>query len=263
MSRIYELLQRAGREQAIYTNQPLVEGEPVPAQPGPVPVAAAVPLSEPQASSLELADEELEEFTKLVQRLFIVPGSESPRSVVFSAPEQGNGCSWVCARVAEVLSRQVAGSVCVIDANLRRPSLHSQFAVENHYGLSDALVRPDPVRSFVTNLGRQNLWMMSCGSNPEAAHNLLTSDRMRLRLSELRAEFDYVLLDVAALSDANDAVLLGCGTEGVVLVLKANASRRESARTAIQELQSAKARVLGAVLNQRTFPIPETIYNKI
>jgi Mrp family chromosome partitioning ATPase len=72
-----------------------------------------------------------------------------------------------------------------------------------------------------------------------------------------------VLLDVAAMSDANDAVLLGCGTEGVVLVLKANASRRESARTAIHELQSAKARVLGAVLNQRTFPIPETIYNKI
>jgi Mrp family chromosome partitioning ATPase len=86
---------------------------------------------------------------------------------------------------------------------------------------------------------------------------------MRLRLSELRAEFDYVLLDVAALSDANDAVLLGSGTEGVVLVLKANSSRRESARNAIQDLQNAKARVLGAVLNQRTFPIPESIYKKL
>jgi Mrp family chromosome partitioning ATPase len=259
MSRIYELLQRAGREQALYTNQPLTEAEPTAEAPVPQPAVFA----EPQASSLPMTETEVEEFTKLVQRLFIVPGSESPRSVVLTAPERGTGCSWVCARVAEILSRQVAGSVCVVDANLRRPGLHSQFGVENHHGLSDALVKSDPVRTFAHNLGRANLFMVSCGSCTEAAQNLLTSDRMRLRLSELRSEFDYVLLDAAALSDANDAVLLGCGTEGVVLVLKANASRRESARTAIHELQSAKARVLGAVLNQRTFPIPESIYNKI
>jgi Mrp family chromosome partitioning ATPase len=86
---------------------------------------------------------------------------------------------------------------------------------------------------------------------------------MRLRLAELRAEFDYVLLDVAALTDSNDAMLLGGSADGVVLVLKANTSRRESARKSMQDLENAKARVLGAVLNQRTFPIPQSIYNKI
>jgi Mrp family chromosome partitioning ATPase len=255
MSRNFELLQRVGREQALYATQPVAEVEPIPEQP--------VIFSEPQPSLLTMAEVEVEEFTKLVQRLFIVPGNDAPRSVVFTAPEGGNGCSWVCARVAETLARQVAGSVCLVDANMRRPGLHSQFGAENHYGLSDALVKPDPVRSFATNLGKPNLWIVSCGSNTEAAQSMLTSDRMRLRLSELRAEFDYVLLDVAALSEANDAVLLGSGTEGVVLVLKANSSRRESARNAIQDLQNAKARVLGAVLNQRTFPIPESIYKKL
>jgi len=78
----------------------------------------------------------------------------------------------------------------------------------------------------------------------------------------LRAEFDYVLLDVAAVTEANDATLLGCGADGIVLVLKANTSRRESARKVTQDLQAAKVRVLGAVLNQRTFPIPESIYKK-
>jgi protein-tyrosine kinase len=255
MSRNFELLQRIGREQALYTTSPVPEPEPFVEQP--------VVFSGPVASQLAISSAELEEFTKLVQRLFIMPGNDSPRSVVFAATERGNGCSWVCARVADVLASQVSGSVCLVDANLRRPGLHAQFSAENHNGLSDALLRPDPVRSFARNLGRANLWMVSCGSSSEEAQSLLSTDRMRLRMSELRAEFDYILVDVAALSDANDAVLLGCGSDGVVLVLKANTSRRESARKATHDLQNAKAKVLGAVLNQRTFPIPESIYKKL
>ena len=255
MSRNFELLQRIGREQTLYsTTTPVSEPELLPEQP--------VIFTGPVASQLTLGEGELEEFTKLVQRLFIMPGNDSPRRVVFASTERGNGCSWVCARVADVLAGQVSGSVCLVDANLRHPGLHAQFSAENHDGLSDALLRPDPVRSFARNLGRPNLWMVSCGSSTEEGQNLLSTDRMRLRMSELRAEFDYVLLDVAAVTEANDATLLGCGADGIVLVLKANTSRRESARKVTQDLQAAKVRVLGAVLNQRTFPIPESIYKK-
>jgi len=94
----------------------------------------------------------------------------------------------------------------------------------------------------------------------------MVRDTMLLRLFAAAPSLTWkqmVLVDVAALGDANDAVLLGCGGDGVVLVLKANTSRRESARKAVQDLQTAKVRVLGAVLNQRTFPIPESIYRKL
>jgi Mrp family chromosome partitioning ATPase len=60
-----------------------------------------------------------------------------------------------------------------------------------------------------------------------------------------------------------DGIALGRAAEGVVLVLKANASRRDAARKAVQDLQTAGARILGAVLNQRTFPIPQAIYSKL
>jgi len=254
MSRNFELLQRIGREQEL---QAAAEPEPVLVQDEPV------VFSGPVTPALAIEGIELEEFTKLVQRLFTLPAGEAPRTVVFTATENGNGCSWVCARVGEVLASQVSGSVCLVDANLRRPSLHSQFTSENHYGLSDALVKTGSMRTFARNLGRPNLWMVSCGSNPEEGQGFLSSERMRLRMAELRSEFDYVLIDAAALGDANDAVVLGAAADGVVLVLKANASRRESARKAMQDLQSASARVLGAVLNQRTFPIPESIYKKL
>jgi capsular exopolysaccharide synthesis family protein len=255
MSRNFELLQKIGREKTLYSTvaaeEPIAEME-----------STAAPVV-PTGSRLELQGAELEEFTKLVQRVFMLNGNDSPRTVVFTGAEQGNGCSWVCARVAEVLVGQVSGSVCLVDANLRHPGLHEQFGVHNRYGLTDALQKREPIRSYAQPLFCPNLWLVSSGPPAGDNQSLLASDRMRLRMTELRAEFDYVLVDTAAISTCTDATALACSTDGLVLVLKANSSRRESARKAIHDLKAAKARVLGAVLNQRTFPIPQSIYNKL
>jgi Mrp family chromosome partitioning ATPase len=86
---------------------------------------------------------------------------------------------------------------------------------------------------------------------------------MRSRLAELRSIFDYVLIDAAPMNACNDAIVLGGLSDGVVLLLKANSSRRETARKALQDLQTANVPALGAVLNQRTFPIPEALYKRL
>jgi Mrp family chromosome partitioning ATPase len=86
---------------------------------------------------------------------------------------------------------------------------------------------------------------------------------MRALLPELQREFDYVLIDAPPIVSGDDSVVLGRSAEGIVLVLRANASRRETARKAVQNLESANVRVLGAVLNRRTFPVPESIYRKL
>jgi hypothetical protein len=105
--------------------------------------------------------------------------------------------------------------------------------------------------------------LASQGAMAPNAHTLLLSDPMRLRLAELRQYFEYVLIDAPALSLGRDSIVLGRAAEGVILVLKANSSRREAARKAVQDLQNAGVRILGAVLNQRTFPIPQVIYDKL
>jgi capsular exopolysaccharide synthesis family protein len=212
---------------------------------------------------LKMEDKQRDEIFKLVQRVFFTPGGDGSRMIVVAATESGNGCSWICARMAEVLASQVASSVCVVDANLRAPGLHREFGVQNHYGLSNALQSYGPVRGFVTQLSRPNLWLLSCGAESESAQGLLGSDRMRTLLPELRREFDYVLIDAPPLHGGDDTLLLGRGSEGVVLVLKANTSRREAARKAVNDLANANVRVLGAVLNHRTFPVPESIYKKL
>jgi capsular exopolysaccharide synthesis family protein len=204
-----------------------------------------------------------DELTKLVQNLFRLPDSTGPRRVVFAGTESGTGCSWICAHVAEILAAQVNASVCVVDCNLRSPSLHQQFGVQNHHGLSDALLGSASVRHYAHRLSRANLWLLSCGAPVENRQPLLASDRMRLRLRELGAVFDYTLIDAAPLNLQNDASVLGGFCDGVILVLKANASRREIASKALQELQAAQVAILGAVLNQRTFPVPQAIYDRL
>jgi capsular exopolysaccharide synthesis family protein len=201
-----------------------------------------------------------DEISKLVQNLFL--GPQGARRVVFSGTESGSGCSFTCAHAAEALAPQGPGKVCVVDCNLRSPGLHEQFGVENHHGLSDALSGTGPIREYLHRMSK-NLWLLSCGSAPESAHTMLGSDRMRSRMAELRATFEYVLIDAAPLNASNDAVILGGLSDGVVIMLKANSSRRETARKAVQELQAANVRTLGAVLNQRTFPIPETLYKRL
>jgi protein-tyrosine kinase len=260
MSRNFELLQKIGREQTLYatsTAEEPISRQPIIEEMEPLPAIVSA------GSRLQIEGAELEEITKLVQRVFLLPGNDSPRTVVFSSTESGNGCSWVCARVAEVLASQVTGSVCLVDANLRAPGLNQQFAVENHHGLTDALRTRESMRSFAQPLSCPRLWLVTSGSSAEDGQSLLSSERMRLRMSELRAEFDYVLIDTPAVGSSNDATVLGSSTDGLVLVLKANSSRRETARGAIHDLRTAKVRVLGAVLNQRTFPIPQSIYDRL
>ena len=256
MSRNFELLQKLGKELDIF--EPEVETE----------IAAAVEPQEVETAPakpprFDMDPRQRDEVTKLVQRVFLGSESGASRVVTFCALEPGNESSWICSRAAEMLAAQVAGTVCVVDANLVEPSLHLQFDTPCENGLTDALQHSDPIQRYLRPSGVRNLKFLSCGGEALEWQSQLGSDRMRARLAELRAQFDYVLIDAPALNPSNDVMALGHASEGVVLVLKANSSRREVARKAVKDFENASVRVLGAVLSHRTFPIPEKIYKKL
>src|SRR5207247_10608677 len=90
-----------------------------------------------------------------------------------------------------------------------------------------------------------------------------TSERLRTRAVELCAVFEHVLSDAPPIHQYADPVLLGQMADGLILGVEANATRPETARKAKESLQAANVRLLGAVLNKRTFPIPEALYHKL
>jgi protein-tyrosine kinase len=204
-----------------------------------------------------------EETLRLVQRLFLQQAQKSPRAILFAGIEQGTGCSQVCLLVAEILRSAVTGSICLVDANFRSPSLPRLLGTTNGYGLTNALLQEGPVRSFARPLPIENSWLLSCGSLGPDSINLLNSQRMKARFDELRAQFDYLLIDAPSLCRYADATALGRLTDGLVLVLEANTTRKETALNVMGNLRAAQIQVLGAVLNKRTFPIPESLYRRL
>jgi capsular exopolysaccharide synthesis family protein len=217
------------------------------------------------SGALELNIDKLtrEESQKLVQRVFLAQGAENPRVVVFAGIDHGNGASQICAQTARILADNVQGTVCLLDANLRTPSLPGLFGVTNHHGLTDALMQEDSVKNYAKPLTPGNLYLLSCGSMPAGSAGLLTSARMKSRVAELRNTFDYVLIDAPPLNEYSDAIALGQISDGLVLVLEANATRRESAVRIAETLRASNIKVFGAVLNKRTFPIPDGLYHRL
>jgi len=215
------------------------------------------------AAGLDLDQITREESLKLVQRVFLLAAEERPHAVVFAGIELGDGCSRICANTAKTLAGNISGSVCLVDSNLRSPSLAQFFGVSNHHGLADALRQQGMIRDFTQQLRPANLWLLSSGSFATDSPSLLSSDRLKVSLAQLRKEFDYVLINVSAVILDGAASLWGQLVDGVILVVEANLTRREVARKAKESLESANIRLLGAVLNNRTFPIPETIYRNI
>jgi capsular exopolysaccharide synthesis family protein len=204
-----------------------------------------------------------DEAQRLVQQVFVLQVNEPPRVVTFAGIDHGNGCSHICAAVAETLARNDRGRVCLVEANFRSPALPGMFGVPNHFGLTEALLRDEAVSEFAKPLPQQNLWLVSSGTLAVDSPNLLASEQLRTRIAELRQEFDFVILDAPPLNRYSDGVVLGQLSDGLVLVIEANTTRRETAAAVTENLKSAKVPILAAVLNKRTFPIPQTIYKML
>jgi protein-tyrosine kinase len=253
MSRNFQLLQRAelDRKQSVPEETTRISNGAAAAST--VAVRSDIPCD---ARSRIAAGEIDPEIYELVQRLFLLPTDRTPRCVVFfalgSTPQGGS----VCVRAAEALSAHSAGTVCVVDANFGAPTMHDLYSIENKVGFSESLIETEPLESYAHQVPDTNLTVIPAGSNLLA----WKSEMARHRMADLRNRFDFVLIEAPANSTFSSAVMLSQLADGAVVVVEADVTRREVARNLVDELIVANIRVLGAVLNNRRFPIPEKLY---
>ncbi len=248
MSRNFDLMQQLEIDRGHLPSETVAPVSPAPAQNG------------SRNDHVEWASDEA---LRLVQQIFLLQTQEPPRVVVFAGIDHGNGCSRMCGAVAEALARNSRKPVCLVEANFRSPALPALFGTTNHHGLIDALLHEGPIRSFAKPMGHDMLWLLSSGALATDSPNLLSSDRLKARLAELRAEFDFVIIDAPPLTRYADAIALGQVSDGLILVLEADVTRKKAAQMAAANLRSSNVQILGAVLNKRTFPIPEKIYRRL
>jgi non-specific protein-tyrosine kinase len=140
--------------------------------------------------------------------------------------------------------------------------LHTYLHTSNSVGLSDALIDADPLRHYVQRLGG-GLGLLSSGSLMARAEPLLASSAFRARVEELRASFDHVLFDTPPLADSSDALAVASKLDGLAMVVEAGSTKRETALKAAKDAAANNVRMLGVVLNKRTYPVPDAIYRRL
>jgi MinD-like ATPase involved in chromosome partitioning or flagellar assembly len=166
--------------------------------------------------------------------------------------------SSICLQAGQALSEQVEASICVVELNLHDAEVE-EAAVS---GGREA----DP-QSFgsLRALAHQvstNLWHVSSPAFM-GEQNGISARWLRARLADLRLEFDYAVLHGPPAGIFSETALMGSLTDGIVLVLEADSTRRVVAQKTRDALYAANVRILGAVLNDRTFPIPSSIYDRL
>ncbi len=105
-----------------------------------------------------------EECLKLVQQIFLGQSANPFRAIVFAGIDRGDGCSRICVEAARTLAANTSGSVCLVDANFRTPSLPGFLGVTDDRGLADSLIGEGGIRSFAKQLKPSNLWLLSGGT---------------------------------------------------------------------------------------------------
>jgi Mrp family chromosome partitioning ATPase len=193
----------------------------------------------------------------LIQQVFF-PGWPRPaRQVVFSAVDPDTDTAAVCCRVCQSMAQQLPGTVCAVEADLHSLKLEKRMVADCAIG------EPFAISSKTGNQLEQNLWLLTSEAFLKNQTAQLSAAWLRPRLSELRREFDYTVIHAPAAGLFSETALLGQLADGVILVLDAHSTRRAAARKARQELLVANVRLLGTVLKERTFPIPERIYRRL
>ena len=222
--------------------------------------ASAAEASPAKTAASSLASFAEEQIRRLVQRVFLTGRNKRARQVVFSAVDQETDVASLCMLLGEALSRQDSGTTCVVEA---QPCPWAKGTVED-IAPANYQKRFGVLRDAAQQLSHR-LWFMPRnvlldGNGNDGRFSALW---LRGRLAELRLEFDYTVLQGPAAGAHSEAALLGSLCDGVVLVLRANSTRRLAAQRVKEVLHAANARVLGAVLSERTFPIPEAIYKRL
>lgn len=209
-----------------------------------LPVLALVPTSyAPHAKPPSI-----EAFYRLITALRYCT-TTPPRSIAFTSPEPGDGKSTVAVNMARVMGLMRA-RVLVVDADLRRPTIHAKLGIANDRGLTDVLVGLARFGDVIQATEHEGVSAITSGRSAPNPVALLQSDAFDRFLKSAKERFDYVVIDGPALRSNVDGAILGMKTDGTVLVVSARKAEVRAAKSALATLRGiGTIDVLGVVFN--------------
>ncbi|MDQ0663223.1 capsular exopolysaccharide synthesis family protein [Arthrobacter ulcerisalmonis] len=190
-----------------------------------------------------------ESFRQLRTNLQFANVTKHAKTVLVTSSIPGEGKSTTATNLAIALS-EAGQSVCLIDADLRRPMVNEYLGLDRNAGLTTALVGDADVNDLLQPWGSNTLYVLTSGRIPPNPSELLGSQEMKNLLETLETTFDSVIIDAPPLLPVTDAAVLSQSVAGTVLVVSAQRARTNDLEKALNALYLVGANVLGVILNQ-------------
>jgi capsular exopolysaccharide synthesis family protein len=190
-----------------------------------------------------------EAFRAIRTNVLFSSAQEGSRSIVVTSTGPGEGKSMVAGNLAISLA-QAGQRVLLIDADMRKPRAHDIFSISQEPGLSNVLVGNAKASESVRKSPVAGLWILPAGRVPPNPAELLGSQRFRDFVQSVKGHFDWVVIDSPPVMAVTDAALAAHGASGVLFVVGAEMTSRHAAKRALDQLEQAHAKFLGAVLNR-------------
>lgn len=214
-------------------------------------VVGSIPLDKERRTSPAISFESdnsaiAEAFRKLRTNLQFLSIDSPPRVIVLTSSMPSEGKSTTAINVALALA-EAEHNVVLVDGDMRRPMLHKYLDLVGTVGFSTVLSGRASLAEALQKTRFPGLTVLTAGSVPPNPSELLGSQSARKLLGELRAQFDYVVVDSTPLLAVTDAAILAAGADGVLVMARFGQTKREQLAHAVGSLESVGAPLLGAV----------------
>jgi capsular exopolysaccharide synthesis family protein len=168
--------------------------------------------------------------------------------IMLTSAGPGEGKTTTASNLA-VAYAQADKKVLLIDADLRKPTLHHMFVRSNRWGLTNIIAGQTTVKEVICETDINNLHLLTSGPIPPNPSEILASKKMSALLEELKLTYDMIIIDTPPALAVTDAQIVATKCDGVILVIDSGKVKREVAMKVKASLEHVKARILGAVLN--------------
>ena len=201
-----------------------------------------------------------EGFRTLRAAISLIRNSERMKVIAVTSTIPSEGKSLVASNLA-IVTAQTGLRTVLVDADLRRPSVHKAFQLQSLTGLTSYLTeRVSSIGDITHSSVVANLDIICCGSTPSNPSELISSRRMVQFLEELSKRYDRIILDCPPVSAVADPLVVGAMADGIVFVTKFNKIRKGHAVRSIQRIQDSGINIIGLVLNDIDFEGKDSYY---